>query len=565
MSPVGAAAPDDVAPATIRRLDLDRLVVLALAALVIVPLIVFVAVPLFAILRLSFVTPDGVGLANYAREFSSPKFAHIVANSFSVSLTTTAITVLLAYGFAYALRRTAMPFKRVCGAIALLPLYAPSLVQALGILFLFGRNGIINRTFDLRIDIYGFWGIVISDVFYSFPHAFLILSAALAVGDARLYESARMLGAGAPRMFRTITLPSTRYGILSAVFVVFTIVITDFGNPMVIGGDYSVLATEIYNQVSGQGRMELGAVIGVVLLLPAAIAVIVEKVLARGQHAAITDRSHPLTIAASVPRDRVALAYAATVCCAIAAIVVVVFVASFVTLWPYNLHLSVRHYRFEVQNGIAPLWTSIGVSLLAAVIGVVATVAAGCVMRFLRPAAAQWVYFMSVLPAAVPGMVLGLGYILVFNDPANPLEVLYGSILILALCNVYHYHAQGFLVATTSIGQVSRVFDETSTCLGAGTLRTLRSVILPIIAPAIVSIGVFFFVRSMVTLSAVIFLVTPSTQLAAVSVLLLDDAGNQNQAAAFSVCIMLTVAAALGAFNALARFGGARRRAGRPT
>ena len=198
------------APATpSRTFDADRLAVWGLAAAVIVPLIVFVAVPLVAILRLSFITPDGVGLANYAREFASPKFARIVANSFSVSLTTTVITVLLAYGFAYALRRTAMPLKRTCGAIALLPLYAPSLVQALGILFLFGRNGIINRAFELRIDIYGFWGIVISDVFYSFPHAYLILSAALAVGDARLYESARMLGAGAARMFRTITLAST--------------------------------------------------------------------------------------------------------------------------------------------------------------------------------------------------------------------------------------------------------------------------------------------------------------------------------------------------------------------
>src|SRR5438477_10711635 len=229
--------------------------------------------------------------------------------------------------------------------------------------------------------------------------------------------------------------------------------------------------------------MELGAVIGVVLLIPAAVAVVVERLVARGGHAAINDRSHPLTLVRSAGRDRVALIYALVLCIAIAAVVAVVFVASFVTLWPYNLRLSLRHYRFEVQNGIAPLWTSIVVSLMAAVIGVVVTVAAACVMRWLRPLFAQSLYFMSVLPAAVPGMVLGLGYILVFNDPANPLEFLYGSLLVLAICNVYHYHAQGFLVATTSVGQVSRVFDETSTCLAAGPLRTLRSAILPTAAP----------------------------------------------------------------------------------
>jgi iron(III) transport system permease protein len=543
-------------------IDADRAALGALALVVIVLLAVFVVVPLGAILRLSFVTPDGVGLGNYVRAFASPKFTRIVGASFAVSITTTLITLVLAYGFAFALRRTAMPLRRTCGAIALLPLYAPSLVQALGILFLFGRNGIVNRTFDLGIDIYGFWGIVIADVLYSFPHAYLILSAALAVGDARLYESARMLGAAPARMFRTITLPSTRYGIVSAAFVVFTIVITDFGNPMVIGADYTVLATEIYNQVSGQGRIELGAVIGVVLLVPAAIAVIIEKLVTRRQHAAITERAVPLSIAPSRTRDRVALAYALVVCAAIAAIVVIVVVASFVTLWPYNMRMSLRHYRFEVQNGIAPLWTSIGVSLLAAAIGVAVTVAAASATRWLRPLHAQVLYFLSVLPAAVPGMVLGLGYIFAFNAPGNPLEWLYGGLLILALCNVYHYHAQGYLIAATASGQVSRVFDETSTCLGATAMRTLRAVILPLIAPAVASIAVFFFVRSMVTLSAVIFLVTPSTQLAAVSVLLLDDSGNQNQAAAFSVCIMAIVAIALGLFHALLVLA-ARRRARR--
>jgi iron(III) transport system permease protein len=537
--------------------DTDRLAVFALAAAVVVPLLIVVALPLVAILRLSFVTPGGgIGLANYATTFASPKFARIVGNSLLVSATTTLITVVLAYGFAYAQKRTAMPGKRALGAIALLPLYAPSLVQALGILFLFGRNGIVNRTFGLGIDIYGFWGIVIADVLYSFPHAYLILAAALAVGDARLYESAHMLGAGAARIFRTVTLPSTRYGIISAVFVVFTIVITDFGNPVVIGADYGVLATEIYNQVSGQSRLELGAVIGVVLLVPAALAVIIEKLITSTQHAAITSGARPLSIVRQPARDRAAFVYAALICAAIAAIVIVVLVASFVRLWPYNMQLSLRHYRFEVQNGIVPLWTSIVVSLMAAAIGVFATVTAACASRWLKPAPAQALYFLSVVPAAIPGMVLGLGYLLAFNDPSNPLEILYGTLLILALCNDYHYHAQGYLIATTSLGQVGRVFDETSTCLGARTTRTLRAVILPLLAPAIASIAVFFFVRSMVTLSAVIFLVTPATQLAAVSVLLLDDSGNQNQAAAFSVCIMVIVAVALGVFHALATLAG---------
>jgi iron(III) transport system permease protein len=554
-----AAAPASTPSRSSSRFDADTLAVIGVTLLIALPLVVFVLVPLAGILRQSFVLPDGsLGLGNYARYIASPKFGKVVGNSLHVSLVTTAITVVLAYAFAYAMRRTAMRGKRIFGAIALLPLFAPSLVQALGILFLFGRNGLINRTFGLSIDIYGFWGIVIADVLYSFPQAYLILSAALAVADARLYESAQVLGANGARIFRDITLPSTKYGIMSAVFVVFTIVITDFGNPMVIGADFNVLATEIYNQVSGQGNFQMGAVIGVLMLIPAALAVVIEKWVMRRHQASVTERSVPLALVSQRWRDGAGFAYATLVCTLIAGIVVVVFVASFVTLWPYNLHLSFRHYRFEVQNGLQPLWTSIGVSLLAAAIGVVVTVGGACVVRRLRNLSGQVLYFISILPAAVPGMVLGLGYILVFNDPQNPLEFLYGTLAILAVCNVYHYHAQGFLIASTSINQLSRVFDEASTSLGGGFLRTLWAVTLPIISAAIVSVGVFFFVRSMVTLSAVIFLVTPATQLAAVSVLLLDDSGNQNQAAAFSVCIMAVVALALALFHVILRLSGRR-------
>lgn len=549
-------------PAAARRLapalDTDKLVAAGMAIAVAVPLLVFVVLPLSSILLRSFVTSGGYGLDNYLQYFSDARFIGIVGNSLLVSTCATTITVVLAYGFAYAMHRSAIPFKPVLRLIALMPLFAPSLVQALGVLFLLGRNGLVNRTFDLGIDIYGFWGIVVSDVFYGFPHAYLILSAALAVTDARLYESARTLGAGDIRMFFTVTLPSTKYGLMSAIFVLFTIVITDFGNPMVIGGDYDVLATEIYNQVSGQANFEMGAVIGMVLLVPAAIAVGVEKWITRRQYTLISASSQPLTVRPHRRFDMAMLAYALIICLGIISVVGIVFFASLVKLWPYDMSLSLRHYAFDVQNGMEPLWTSIIVSLMAAVIGIVFVIGAAYVINKIHNRLVRVLYFLSILPAAVPGMVLGLGYILAFNDPANPVYAIYGTLLILAICNVYHYHAQGFLIATTSVKQVSDTFDEASATLGAGFLRTMRCITLPIIWPSMISVGVFFFVRSMVTLSAVIFLITPSTQLAAVSVLLLDDSGNQNQAAAFSVCIMLVVAAALVLFQILLRICGAR-------
>jgi iron(III) transport system permease protein len=158
----------------------------------------------------------------------------------------------------------------------------------------------------------------------------------------------------------------------------------------------------------------------------------------------------------------------------------------------------------------------------------------------------------------MPGTVLGLGYILAFNDPANPVNAIYGTFLLLAICNVFHYHAQGFLIASTSVQQISATFDEASATLGAGFLRTMRKITLPIIWPSVVSVGVFFFMRSMVTLAAVVFLFSPTTQLAAISVLLLEDRGATNQAAAFSTSIMAIVVGTLLVAHVLLRLLGAR-------
>jgi iron(III) transport system permease protein len=545
-------------PAALRRLDLDRVAAAGILLAVGAPLVLFILYPLASILRKSFDTPAGLGLGNYARYFAEPKFTQVLVNSLGVSAVATIFTIALAYGYAYALHRARLPWPALFRLVALLPLFAPSLVQAMGLVFLLGRNGLVNRALDLGLNVYGFWGIVLADVLYAFPHALLILSAALEVADARPYESARMLGASDWRIFRTVTLPATRYGLASAVFVVFTIVITDFGNPMVIGGDYSVLATEIYNQVSGQANFEMGTVIGMVLLLPAALAVLVERAIARRQHATLGAQAVPLVVRPSRRRDAALTVYAALVAAAILTVVGTVVLASFVRLWPYRLAPTLHHYRFDVQNGIRPLWTSVEVSLLAAVIGVVFVVGGAWALHRLPGPLSRGLYFLAILPAAVPGMVLGLGYVLAFNDPRHPVYAIYDTVLLLAICNVYHYHAQGFLIATTAVKQVSRTFDEASLILGAGLLRTLRRVTLPIIWPSAVSVGVFFFMRSMVTLSAVIFLYSPATQVAAISVLLLDDAGQLSQAAAFSTCIMAVVVACLLAFHALLRLAGVR-------
>ncbi|MCA1742645.1 MAG: ABC transporter permease subunit, partial [Desulfovibrionales bacterium] len=469
----------------------------------------------------------------------------LVYNSFEVTLVTTGLTVFLAYIFSYAIQRTNVPIKNLFRLIALIPLFAPSLVQAQGLLLLLGRNGVINRTLSTDFSIYGYWGIVISSVLYVFPYAFLIFSTSLAMADNRLYESSRILGAGPWKTFMTVTLPSTRFAMMASTFVVFTLVITDFGNPMVIGGDYSVLATEVYNQVIGQANFELGTVIGMILLVPVALAVAVEKFFNKNNQSQLSEHAKPIVILPHKLRDVVFTIYSILICLCIVAVVGVVIFASFTHLWPYRMDFSLRHYAFDVQNGIQPLWNSIYVGIMAAGIGVVATGLAAYVTERFKTFLDAPLYFLCIVPAAVPGMVLGLGYILAFNNPASPVYPIYGSLLLIAICNVYYYHTQGFLIASTSMKQISSNYDEASATLGGTFIRTIRKVTLPLMWPTLIGVAVFFFMRSMVTLSAVIFLITPSSQVAAVSVLLLEDRGAVNQAAAFSVCIMGVVVASL--------------------
>lgn len=543
----------------IARID-DRKLLLGLGLLISVLLVLFVAYPLWSIFRMSFISPQGEwSLSNYVLFFSEPRLVGIVFNTFAMTITTTTITLILAYLFSYAMVHSAIPFKRAWILIALSPLFAPSLIHALGFQFLLGRNGLLNMAFNLGFSIYGFWGLVFSNTLYAFPHAVLILRASLAFADQRIYESATMLGASDWRIFRTVTLPAGRYGLMSAAFIVFAVTITDFGNAIIIGGNYKVLATEIYTQVVGQANFNLGAVVSMVLLFPTAIAIGLERWITKRQPALVTDKFVPLRVKPRRIFDALMLVCVGLICTAIITVIGIVIYASLVRLWPYSMVLTLRNYlEPELQNGFEPLLNSIWMALMTAILGVLVTTLAAYVVHKMSGRFGRIIYFFSILPGAVPGMVLGLGYIFVFNNPANPLVFLYGSLLLLSICTSYHFHAQGFLTAITSFKQVSGVFDEASSMLGGSIIRTLHKVTLPIIWPSLVRSSVFFFMQAMVTLSAVIFLFSPASTVASVVVVQLEDFGDMSAAAAFATLIMLSVILMLTTLQGLMRLIGIR-------
>ncbi|CAB3858928.1 hypothetical protein LMG26684_02470 [Achromobacter mucicolens] len=516
-------------------------------------LLVFLALPLAAILVKSVTDADGgwAGLSVIAGIIGADGFLDMVGRSLAVGIVTTLLVVPCAYGFAYGLTRTRLPGKGILRTIALLPLLAPSLLPGIALVYLLGNQGLLKGLTG-GATIYGFWGIVVGEAFYTFPHALMILLTGLALADGRLYDAARAMGAGSWRTFMTVTLPGTRYAVFSACCVVFTLTVTDFGVPKVVGGDYNVLAMEAYKAVVGQQNFPKGAAIGILLLLPALLTFVLDRRLRARQGAQMSGRAQPYAAGVNGRRDAAFLVLAGVMAAFLLLIIGVAVWASFVKMWPYNLSMSLRSYDFDNMDGGGWLaWrNSLQLAFFTALAGTVVVFvgawmmekvpARGAMARGLRGMAGM----LALMPMAVPGLVLGLGYIFFFNSLANPLNVLYGTMPLLVLCTVVHFYTSAHLTAATALNALDPEFEAASASLKVPRLTTFLRVTLPMCLPAALDVARYLFVSAMTTVSAVVFLYSPSTVLAAVAVLNMDDAGFIGPAAAMCTVIMASSAVA---------------------
>jgi iron(III) transport system permease protein len=535
-------------PSTKVGLSRDDLVMRGGVVLLAALLLVIVGLPLWALLAKGFEDRDGkfVGLANYVSYFSTPALFNSALNSLHVAAVSTVIVVPLAFLYAYALTRTVLPVRWLFQGVALIPIFAPSLLPGLALIYLFGTQGFFKALLGGG-SIYGFDGIVIAQVFYCFPHATLILVTALATADARLYEAADALGASKLRVFFTVTLPGAKYGLISAALVVFTLVITDFGIAKVIGGNFNVLATDVYKQVIGQQNFSMGAVVGMVLLAPAALAFVVDRLVQRKQVALLTARAVPLVPKPKPGRDFLATLFCTLVSIGILAILGMAIWGSLIKYWPYNLSLTLDNYDFAKfdANGWDSYWNSVEMAVGAALFGTTLMFTGAWLTEKTRDfhIVRGVVQLLAFLPMAVPGLVLGLGYIFFFNAPGNPLGFLYATMGILVVNTVAHFYTVGHLTATTALKQIDPEFESVSASLKVPIWRTFTRVTTPICLPSILDIAIYLFVNAMTTVSSVIFLYSPDTKLASVAAVNIEEAGTTAAAAALCVVIVLTSAA----------------------
>jgi iron(III) transport system permease protein len=513
-------------------------------------LFAFLTLPLASLLARSVEDRGGhfVGLANFGAYFASPAFANSAQNTLAFAFLTTVITVPLAFLFAYAIQRSRIPFKGLWRNIALIPILAPSLLAALSFIYLFGNQGWLKGAlvwFGLK-TIYGLPGMVLAMSFAAFPHAVMILLASLALSDARLYEAADSLATPGWRKFVTITLPGARYGLISAAMVVFTMAVSEFGVPKVIGGNVSVLAIDIYKQVIGQQNFSMGAVVGLILLAPVLVAFIIDAMVRRRQKALMTARSVPYEPRPAPMRDTLLLSFVLLMAAAMLLVIGMAVFGSFVKVWPYNLSFTLNHYTYGFEEaGVDHAWfNSVQMALWCAVFGAAVTFGGAYWLEKTRGAdrLRPFIQLQAMMPMAVPGLVLGIGYILFFNHPANPLGFLYGTMTILVLCTVIHFYSSSHLTAVTALKQLDSEFESVSASLKVPFYKTFWRVTVPVCLPAIVDISRYYFVNAMTTISAVVFLYSPKTTLAAISILHLDEAGNVGGASAMATLIVATSA-----------------------
>jgi iron(III) transport system permease protein len=539
MSAILAAAP------VRQRVDWsDRVGHVVLAAIALA-LAVFLAGPLASILVQSVEGRAGefVGLKNFIAYFGTPALANSLWNSIWTSLVATAVVVPAAFAYAYALTRSCMPWKSAFRTIALIPLLAPSLLAAISFIFWFGNQGVLKGWMQALgiAQIYGAPGIILSQIFSVFPHTLMILITALSLADARLYEAADALGTRRARKFFTITLPGAKYGLASAAMVTFPLVITDFGIPKVIGGNFNVLATDVFKLVIGQQDFPKGAVVALFLLAPALLTFGVDRIVQRKQTSMLTARAVPYAPKPSRGYDIVMTAYCTVVALLMLAVLGMAIFASLVKFWPYDLSFGLHHYIYGIVDGAVNVafFNSLKLAFGTAIAGTAIVFVGAYLMEKTR--GADWLrpvlQLLALLPMAVPGLVLGLGYIFFFNSPQNPLNFLYHTMTILVLCTVVHFYTTGHLTAVTALKALDAEFESVSASLKVPFWKTFWRVTLPICTPALVDISRYFFINAMTTISAVVFLYSPDTKVVSVTILNLDEAGEIGAAAAMAVLI----------------------------
>lgn len=510
---------------------------------VILSLMLFIVWPLYEVLKEGFLTEQGVPTFRYYQEaFRRSENIRVLANTMYnglfVSLVSTAIGFLFAYTDAFVKIR----LKKLFNLLAILPIVSPPFALSMSFIMLFGQRGFVTHTL-LGIkdaDIYGFLGLSIVQVLTFFPTAYLVLAGLLRQIDPALEEAARNMGASRWHIFKTVIFPLLKSGIANSFLLVFIQTVADFGNAMVIGGNFTTLATQVYLQAMGNYDIKGGTALATILLSISIFMFILQKYwVGSGSYVTVTGKPSRQR---QLNEDLIVRLTVGAPCFLISLFIVILYIlipyGSFVNLWGIDFTPTLKHYQYIWNLGMKPIIDTTYLSLLSMPLtGILGMIIAFLITRK-RFIGRGLIEFTSLLSMAIPGTVIGMGYVLAYNGP--PL-VLTGTASIIIFSFIFRNMPVGIRAGVASLQQIDPAIEEAAQDLGANTFKVFTSVTIPLIKSAFFSGLIYSFVRSMTAVSAVIFLVSASYNLLTVAIMSQVDVGRLGVAAAYSTVLIVIV------------------------
>ena len=489
--------------------------------------------------------------ATYVDFFSKRYYWEALKNSILLAIITTILVVCIAFCFAYLGLRGPEIFKGSLRLLSLLPLIAPPFIFALSLIVIGGRKGILTKAFMLPFHVYGWPGVIIAQTITFLPLGYLMIENVLRSLSPNLDEAASDMGASDLQILFKITIPLAAPGILKAALLVFIMSIADFGNPMLIGGGVPFLATKAYFLWISEANLEMAAVFCVFLVIPSMIIFIVHEYILKGKMYTTIGGKPQQTEKKKISPAIVApmMVIATPVSLMILLCFGVIFVGAFTKILMIDNSFTLAH--FETQNGIRSLMSSLKFAFSAALIAPVIGISLSYILVRKRIPLKRALEFVALLGFAVPGTVMGVGYILAFNSP--PLK-LTGTFAIMVINEAFRNLSVGLEAGVSKLQQVDVSIEEAAVDMGASAFQTFTRIVLPLISSAFVAGFIYTFMVGMIAVSAVIFLISPGNYLASLYILSVAEEGFLGMACAISVMLILVVLACLGSLRLLAKY-----------
>jgi len=506
--------------------------------LIIVSLTVFVLYPIFRV----FTFPAAF---DFLRIPQNPRYLKAILNSLLMTGLSTTTATLFGFLFAYAVTRTDVPLKKTFRFISILPLFSPPFMVAFSYMMMFGKNGLISyQLFGIRLNIFGWHGLWLSETIAFFPIAALVMEGVLQSIAPSLEYAGRNLGATGFKLFRTVTLPLARPGVAGAALLVSIQVLADFGNPIMIAGDFSVLATEAWLRVEGWGDVRGAAVLSSLLLLPSFLLFLVQRYWVR-QRSYITVTGKLALV--DIQKTRGSIRWLLFgFCTLVSVMILLVYVAlilgACVKGWGFDWTPTLQHIQ-SILSRSPELVHSLTFGLLAGIISAAIAMTAAYLVSRKRFLFRSFVDFTSILPAAIPGIFFGIGYSIAFTRP--PFD-LYGTAAIMVLSMIFWNISMGYQTGIATFSQISPSIHEAASNLGAGSMKILWEIEAPLIRGSFLSAFVVSFIRAVTTLSVIVFLATQNNRVATFTIMNLVSDGFYGKAAALTTALLVVSFAVLG-------------------